>query len=52
MVKTISVQKDLSCNEQARAIPYKINSDQYNALQFYLSHRGNGLLVESPAVRK
>ncbi len=51
--KVISVHKRFEfCNEQARAIPYKINSDQYNALQFYLSHRGNGLLVESPAVRK
>ena len=51
--KVISVHKRFEfCNEQARAIPYKINSDEYNALQFYLSHRGNGLLVESPAVRK
>ena len=51
--KVVSVHKRIQfCNEQARAVPYKINSDEYNALQFYLSLRGNGLEVESPAVRK
>ena len=51
--KVVSVHKRIQfCNEQARAVPYEINSDEYNALQFYLSFRGNGLKVESPGVRK
>ncbi|MEC8100328.1 MAG: sulfur oxidation c-type cytochrome SoxA [Pseudomonadota bacterium] len=51
--KVVSVHSRLKfCNEQARAVPYEINSDEYNALQLYLSVRANGLLVESPAVRK
>ena len=51
--KVASVHKRIQfCNEQARALPYEINSDEYNALQLYLSLRGNGLEVESPAVRK
>ena len=51
--KVVSVHKRIQfCNEQARAIPYKINSEEYNALQLYMSFRGNGLNVESPAVRK
>ena len=40
------------CNEQARALPFKIFSDEYNAIQLYLTNRGNGLKVESPSVRK
>ena len=51
--KVVSVHRRIQfCNEQARAVPYEINSDEYNALQLYLSIRGNGLEVESPAVRK
>ncbi len=51
--KVVSVHRRIQfCNEQARAVPYEINSDEYNALQFYLSFRGNGLKVESPGVRK
>ena len=51
--KVASVHKRIQfCNEQARAVPYKINSSEYNALQLYLSFRGNGLKVETPAVRK
>ena len=51
--KVVSVHRRIQfCNEQARATPYEINSDEYNALQFYLSFRGNGLKVESPGVRK
>ena len=51
--KVVSVHKRIEfCNEQARAIPYEINSEEYNALQLFLSSRGNGLFVESPAVRK
>ena len=40
------------CNEQARALPFKIFSDEYNALQLYLTNRGNSLEIETPAVRK
>ena len=51
--KVASVHRRIQfCNEQARAVPYEINSDEYNSLQFYLSFKGNGLEVESPAVRK
>lgn len=40
------------CNEQARAIPFKIFSKEYNALQLYMTWRGQGLKIETPAVRK
>ena len=51
--KVASVHKRIQyCNEQARAVPFSINSEEYNALQLYLSFRGNGLKIETPAVRK
>ena len=51
--KVVSVHKRIQfCNEQARAVPYEINSKENNALQLYLSVRGNGLNIETPAVRK
>ena len=51
--KVVSVHKRIQfCNEQARAVPYEINSQENNALQLYLSVRGNGLNIETPAVRK
>ena len=51
--KVVSVHRRIQfCNEQARAEPYKIFSKEYNALQLYLSWRGNGLSIESPSVRK
>ncbi|HIA20923.1 MAG TPA: sulfur oxidation c-type cytochrome SoxA [Alphaproteobacteria bacterium] len=40
------------CNEQARAEPLPLNHPDYNALQLYVSWRGNGLAVETPAVRR
>ena len=40
------------CNEQARAEPLPIGSDDYNALQLYVAWRGAGLAVEAPAVRR
>lgn len=40
------------CNEQARAEPLPIGSDDYNALQLYVAWRGTGLPVEAPAVRR
>ena len=49
----MSVNKRIQyCNEQAKAMPYEINSKENNALQLYLYVRGNGLSVESPSVRK
>ena len=40
------------CNEQARAEPLKIGHPDYNALQLYVSWRGNGLFIESPSIRR
>ncbi len=40
------------CNEQVRAEPLPYGSPQYVALELYLASRGNGLPVETPAVRK
>ena len=40
------------CNNQARAEPLKIGHSDYNALQLYIAWRGNGLLLESPSVRR
>ena len=40
------------CNEQARAEPLEIGHPDYNALQLYVSWRGNGLFIESPSIRR
>lgn len=40
------------CNKQVRAEPYKYGSREYVDLELYLAWRGNGLRVESPAVRR
>ena len=40
------------CNTQIRAEPYKRGSPEYVALELYLSHRANGLRVETPSVRR
>lgn len=51
--KVVSVHRRIQfCNEQARALPFNIFSDEYNALQLYLTSRGNGLKIETPSVRK
>ncbi len=51
--KIASVHRRIQfCNEQARALPFKIFSNEYNALQLYMTWRGNGLVIETPAVRK
>ena len=51
--KIVSVHRRFQfCNEQARALPFNIFSDEYNALQLYLTNRGNGLKIETPSVRK
>lgn len=39
------------CNKNVRAAPYGYGSDEYVNLELYLNSRGNGLNVETPAVR-
>ncbi len=39
------------CNKQVRAKPFKKGSDEYTNLELYLAWRGQGLTVETPAVR-
>ncbi|GAC1413553.1 MAG: sulfur oxidation c-type cytochrome SoxA [Candidatus Velthaea sp.] len=40
------------CNQQIRAEPLAFGSSEYDALELYVASRGQGLPVESPAVRK
>jgi sulfur-oxidizing protein SoxA len=40
------------CNRQVRAEPYPAGSDEYTALELFLAWRGQGLPVETPAVRQ
>jgi len=40
------------CMKNIRAKPYKRGSDEFVALEIYLGSRGNGLQVETPAVRQ
>ena len=48
-----SVQKRFAgCNEETRAAPYPLGSDEYTNLELYVAWRGNGLPIETPAVRK
>ena len=39
------------CNKQVRAKPFGFGSDEYNNLELYVKWRGNGLTIETPAVR-
>jgi len=39
------------CNKQVRAKPYANGSDEYVNLELFLTHRANGLPVETPSVR-
>ncbi|MCP5073140.1 MAG: sulfur oxidation c-type cytochrome SoxA [Rhodobacteraceae bacterium] len=39
------------CMKNIRAKPYKEGSPEFRALELYVASRGNGLSVESPAVR-
>lgn len=39
------------CMKNIRATPYKVGSDEFVALEAYLAYRGQGLPVETPAVR-
>lgn len=40
------------CNEEIRAEPYPLGSDEYTNLELYLAWRAQGLPVEAPSVRK
>jgi len=40
------------CNEEIRAEPFPMGSDEYVNLELYVAWRGNGLPVETPSVRK
>ncbi len=40
------------CNEEIRAEPYPLGSDEYTNLELYLAWRAEGLPVEAPSVRK
>ena len=40
------------CMGQVRATPYKVGSDEFLALELYVNWRGQGLPVETPAVRQ
>jgi sulfur-oxidizing protein SoxA len=40
------------CNKNIRAKPYKAQSDEYKALEYYLTYLSNGLVANGPAMRK
>lgn len=40
------------CNEAVRSEPYPFGSPEYVNLEYFLRHRGRGLKVETPAVRR
>jgi sulfur-oxidizing protein SoxA len=40
------------CNKQVRAKPYNAQSDEYKALEYFLSYMSNGLEVNGPGARK
>jgi len=40
------------CNKQVRAKPFKAQSDEYTALEFYESYMSNGLEINAPSQRK
>lgn len=40
------------CNEQVRAKPYKLQSDEYKALEYYETYMSNGLEANGPTTRK
>jgi L-cysteine S-thiosulfotransferase len=39
------------CMKNIRATPYKVGGDEFTALELYVASRGQGLSVETPAVR-
>ena len=40
------------CNKQVRAKPYKSQSDEYKALQYFHTYMSNGLEINGPSARK
>lgn len=40
------------CNEQVRAKPFKLQSDEYKALEYFETYMGNGLEINGPSTRK
>ena len=40
------------CNKQVRAKPFKAQSDEYNALEYFHTYMSNGLEVNGPSQRK
>ena len=40
------------CNSQVRAKPFKAQSDEYKALEYFLTYMSNGLEANGPATRK
>jgi sulfur-oxidizing protein SoxA len=40
------------CNKQVRAKPFKAQSDEYTALEYFESYMGNGLEINAPSQRK
>ncbi|MEO5374237.1 MAG: sulfur oxidation c-type cytochrome SoxA [Alphaproteobacteria bacterium] len=42
----------VGCNQDVRSEPYPLGSDEYVALEVFLTGRGRGLPIETPSVRK
>jgi len=40
------------CNKQVRAKPFKAQSDEYNALEYFHTYMSNGLEINGPSQRK
>lgn len=40
------------CNKQVRAKPFKAQSDEYNALEYFHTYMSNGLKINGPSQRK
>ncbi len=40
------------CNKQVRAKPYGYGSPEYVAVELFLAHKGRGLKIETPSVRR
>ncbi len=40
------------CNKQVRAKPFKAQSDEYKALEYFLTYMSNGLPVNAPSYRE
>ncbi len=40
------------CNKQVRAKPYKAQSEEYRALEYFHTYMSNGLVVNGPGARK